>query len=228
MKYSEEKRNFKIRPYISAEAAFLGFIEDFHKFKTNTPHKAFLRNGPKDPESGLRPREVLGIAIMANVARFLSGDKWVPGYLVDSEGKELPEDVAHDGVILCTSGPRKSAVMHFEQTMATSLARHATPDNIEAAVSKEVSRKSARGNDYVEGMALIIMVDYDGELNDLRKLAANISDSAYKAIYLIASASEKFKDFICVILKSPGDTLGPLNVNFNRPDGKPDVARKNK
>lgn len=77
MKYSEEKRNFKVRPYISAEVAFLGFIEDFHKFNTNTPHKAFLRNGPKDPESGLRPREVLGIAIMANVAMFLSGDKWV-------------------------------------------------------------------------------------------------------------------------------------------------------
>src|SRR4051812_25480460 len=97
----------KIRPYVSAEEAFLGFIEDLNKFTaTAKPGRSFLRDGPKDPESGLRPREVLGLAVMANVAMFLSDDSWVPGYLVDSDGGDLPERVAHDGVILCTSGPR--------------------------------------------------------------------------------------------------------------------------
>jgi hypothetical protein len=219
------KAGIKIRPYLSAEVAFLGFIEDFRKFNINSSQKVFLRNGPKDPESGLRPREVLGLAIMANVARFLSGDEWTPGYLVNTDGKELPEDVAHDGVILCTSGPRKNAMMHFEQTMATLVARDATPHDIEVAVLKEVGRKSGRGDQYVDGMALIIQVDYIGELGDLRKLAADVSSSAYKAIYLIALASEKLKDFVCVILKSPGDTPGPLSVNFNRRDGKPNIAR---
>lgn len=223
-----KKSGVKIRPYLSPEVAFLGFIEDFRKFNVDSPGKVFLRSGPKDPESGLRPREVLGLAIMSNVARFLSGDEWTPGYLVNADGKELPEDVAHDGVILCTSGPRKNAMMHFEQTMATLRARNATPHDIEAAVLKEVGRKSGRGDQYVEGMALIIQVDYIGELGDLRKLAADVSSSSYKAIYLIALASEKLKDFVCVILKSPGDTLGPVSVNFNRSNGKPDVARKHK
>jgi hypothetical protein len=223
-----EKAGIKIRPYLSAETAFLGFIEDFRKFNTDSSRKVFLRNGPKDPESGLRPREVLGLAIMANVARFLSGDEWKPGYLVDADGKELPEDVAHDGVILCTSGPLKNVMMHFEQTMATLVARDATPYDIEAAVLKEVGRKSGRGDQYVEGMALVIQVDYIGKLGDLRRLAADVSSSAYKAIYLIALVSEKLKDFVCVILKSPGDTLGPISVNFNRTDGKPDVTRMHK
>lgn len=221
-----EKAGTKIRPYLSAETAFLGFIADFRKFNTDSSRKVFLRNGPKDPESGLRPREVLGLAIMANVARFLSGDEWTPGYLVDANAKGLPENIAHDGVILCTSGPRKNAMMHFEQTMATLVAHDATPHDIEAAVLKEVGRKSDRGAQYVEGMALVIQVDYIGELGDLRKLVADVSSSAYQAIYLIALASEKLKDFVCVILKSPGDTLGPISVNFNRTDGRPDVARK--
>jgi|GEM_PF-5538803 len=110
--------------------------------------------------------------------------------------------------------------------MATSVARYATPHDIEAAVLKETDRKSKRGDKYVNGMTLVIMVDYNGELGDLKKLAIDISDSTYKAIYLIASASEKLKDFVCIVLKSPGDILGPLSVNFNRPDGKADVARK--
>lgn len=218
--------NVKIRPYISAEEAFLGFVGDLRKFNIDFPKRVFLRDGPKDKESGLRPREVLGLTIMANVARFQSGDDWTPGYLVSTEGKELPEDIAHDGVILCVSGPRRNAMMHFEQTMATSVARHATPHDLAAAVLKEARRKSGRGDQYVGGMALIVMVDYDGELSDLRGLATNVSNLAYETIFLIACVSEKLKNFVCVILKSPGDTLGPLSVNFDRSDGKPDVTRK--
>jgi hypothetical protein len=216
----------KIRPYLSAEKAFLGFIEDLNEFNTASPHRVFLREGPKDTESGLRPREILGLVIIANVAMFLTDDVWVPGYLIDHSGKELPEDVAHDGVIKCISGPQKGSMMHFEQALATSVAHHATPDDIEAAVLMEAGRKSEHGTNYTDGMALVVMVDYPGRLGDLRKLATDISDSNYKTIYLIANTSEKLKDFVCVILKSPGDTLGPIDVNFIRPDGKPDVKRK--
>ncbi len=216
----------KIRPYLSAERAFLGFIEDLNEFNAVSLHKSFLREGPKDVESGLRPREILGLVIVANMAMFLTDDVWVPGYLTDVNGKELPEDVAHDGVIQCISGPRKGSIMHFEQALTTSLAHNAMPDDIEAAILMEAGRKSERGIKYTDGMALIVMVDYPGELSDLRKLAADISDSNYKTIYLIANTSEKLKDFVCVILKSPGDTLGSIDVNFNRPDGRPDIDRK--
>ncbi len=215
-----------IRPYVSAETAFLGFVEDLNQYISASPRKTYLREGPKNKDSGLRPREILGLVIVANVAMFLSRDKWVPGYLTDVNGKELPEDVAHDGVIQCTSGPQKGSIMHFEQVMATSVARHATPEDIEAAVLFEAGRKSEHETKYIEGMTLIIMVDYAGELGDLRKLAADISGSDFEAIYLIANTSEKLKDFVCVILKSPGDILGPIDVSFNRSDGRPDVKRK--
>lgn len=41
----------------------------------------------------------------------------------------------------------------------------------------------------------------------------------------ICSLSPKLKDFVCVILKSPGDTLGPISVKFDRTDGVAEVAR---
>jgi hypothetical protein len=216
---------YKIRPYLSASKAFLGFAEDFLEFRTNSSGGVFLRNGPKDPETDLRPREVIGLVIAANVAAFLSGDDWTPGYLVTAEGENLPENIAHDGLILCASGSRKNTFMHFEQTMATEVARDATPNSIEAAVLKEVGRKSSRNQGYIGNTGLIILVDYSGELNDLKKLAADVSGSPYKAIYLIAQTSDDFKDFVCVILKSPGDTLGPIHLSFKRTDGKPDISR---
>jgi hypothetical protein len=74
-------------------------------------------------------------------------------------------------------------------------------------------------------MALIILVDYAGTLGNLQKLARDISPNRYEAIYLIAVVSEAFKDLVCVTLKNPSDTLGPINVSFNRRDGVADVAR---
>jgi hypothetical protein len=184
-----------------------------------------LRNGPKESTSGLRPREILGLVIMANVAMFLSGDTWVPGWLVSADGKELPEDEAHDGAIRCTSGPRKGMYMHFEQAMATEVANDALPEDIEAVVLREATRKSDKGEEYVQDTALMLLVDYVGELSDLRRLAGTISKTPYKAIYLIGVISEQFKDFVCVTLKNPADTLGPIKLSFNRKDGKPDIAR---
>lgn len=67
-------------PYLSAEVAFLGFANDFKDYIAANPGKPYLRSGPKDSVSTLRPCEVLGLAIAANVAIFLSGDTWVPGY----------------------------------------------------------------------------------------------------------------------------------------------------
>jgi hypothetical protein len=162
---------------------------------------------------------------MANVAMFLSGDTWVPGWLVDASGKPLPEDIAHDGAIRCISGFRNGKYMHFEQAMATKVARNASPENIESAILREASRKSVKGIDYVGDTALLILVDYDGELSDLKKLSNDISETAYKAIYLIAILSEQLKDFVCVTLKNPADILGPIKLEFNRLDGKPDLAR---
>lgn len=218
-------KSYKIYPYLSAEHAFLGFIEDFNEFNKNNPGKVYLRTGPKNPTSGLRPREILCLTIIANVAMFESGDQWVPGWLVDTNGNDLPENIAHDGIIRCVSGSRKGAFMHFEQAMATEVASDATPQEIEAAILKEANRKSSKGTEYVGGMALIIFVDYSGELSDLRKLSNSIYDSSYKTIYLIASLSGKIKDFVCVTLKNPADTHGPMSVKFDRPDGKANVAR---
>lgn len=137
----------------------------------------------------------------------------------------LPEDEAHDGGIRCTSGSRTGAFMHFEQAMATEVAANAIPDDIEGAIIHEVNRKSNRGDDYVTKTGLLLFVDYNGVLGNLRKLAVDVSGSRYKAIYLICSTSPKLKDFVCVILKSPGDTLGPISVKFNRTDGVADVSR---
>jgi hypothetical protein len=212
-------------PYISAEEAFLAFANDFKVYMAANPGKPYLRSGPKDSTSTLRPREILGVAIAANVAMFLSGDNWVPGFFVAADGSMLPEDEAHDGGIRCTSGPRAGTYMHFEQAMATEVAANATPDNIEDAIIHELNRKSERGDDYVGKTGLLLFVDYNGVLGDLRKLADDVSNNNYKAIYLICSTSPKLKDFVCVILKSPGDTLGPISVKFDRLDGVADVAR---
>jgi hypothetical protein len=217
--------NNKFYPYVSVEEAFLGFIENFKFFNESNPSKVYLRNGPKDTTSGLRPREILGLIVMASVATFESGDTWVPGWLVGSDGRPLPERAAHDGAIRCISGPREGAYMHFEQAMATLVAQDASPEDIESAILREAGRKSRKGVDYVSGTALIIFVDYVGRLSDLRKLSGNISESAYSAVYLIGAISEQFKDFICVTLKNPSDTLGPIGIKFNRPDGKPEVSR---
>ena len=116
--------------------------------------------------------------------------------------------------------------MWFEQVMATHKSRTATPDGIEEAILKEVGRKSSKGTDYgVDDMALIVFADYNGKLSDLRALSIAIQDATYKAIYLVAKISENAKDCVCVILKSPGDKLGPISVSFNRSDGKADVSR---
>lgn len=215
----------KFVPYLSAEVAFLSFATDFKDFVAANPSKPYLRSGPKDTSSTLRPREILGLAIAANVAMYLSGDTWVPGYFVAADGTQLPEDEAHDGGIRCTTGTRTGDFMHFEQAMATEVAADATPDDIEGAIIREASRKSARGDDYVGNTGLMLFVDYNGVLGDLRKLANDVSGSNYQAIYLICLTSPKLKDFVCVILKSPGDTLGPISVKFDRLDGVADVAR---
>lgn len=215
----------KFVPYLSAQVAFLSFATDFKDFLASKSGKPYLRSGPKDALSKLRPREILGLTIAANIAMYLSGDTWVPGYFVAADGTELPEDEAHDGGIRCTSGVRAGTFMHFEQAMATEVAADATPDDVEGAIIREANRKSARGTDYVGDTGLVLFVDYNGVLGDLRKLARDVTDSNYKVIYLIGSTSPKLKDFVCIILKSPGDTLGPINVKFNRSDGVADVSR---
>lgn len=215
----------KFVPYLSAEAAFLAFATDFKDYSMAHPGKPYLRCGPKDPTSTLRPREILCLAIAANVAMFLSGDTWTPGFYVTEDGSLLPEDTAHDGGIRCVDGTRTGAFMHFEQAMATEVAANATSDDIEGAIIHEVNRKSARGNEYVGNTGLMLLVDYNGMLGNLRQLAHDVSGSNYKAIYLICSTSPKLKDFVCVILKSPGDTLGPISIKFNSKDGIADVAR---
>jgi hypothetical protein len=216
---------YKFAPYLSTEVAFLGFAIDFKDYVAANPGKSYLRNGPKDSISTLRPREILCLVIAANVAMFLSGDTWTPGYFVASDETQLPEDEAHDGGIRCTDGQKAGAYMHFEQVMATEIAANATPDDIEGAIIREVNRKSQRGEKYVGKTGLIIFADYNGVLGDLRQLARDVSGSNYKAIYLICSLSPKLKDFVCVILKSPGDTLGPISVKFDRTDGVADVSR---
>lgn len=72
--YRYVSEDFKFFPYLSAEVAFLSFMTDFHDFIAQNPNKkAYLRIGPKDPKSDLRPREILCLAIMANVAMYESG-----------------------------------------------------------------------------------------------------------------------------------------------------------
>jgi len=215
-------------PYVSTAEAFLFFNRDFKKFRADNPNKSakvFLRNGPKDKTSMLLPRETLCLIITANVANYLSGYTWVPGYVAGEQGRLLPEDIAHDGAIQCTDGPRKGTIMRIEQVMATMVAHDATPDDIESAVIRAVNRKSARDDDYVKGTALIVFMDYDGQLKDLRQLAKDVSHSKYKAIYLIGLTSQGFNDFVCAILKSPGDTPGTISVQFNRLDGVANVER---
>jgi hypothetical protein len=224
-RYVGENEKFKFFPYLSTEIAFLSFMEDFNDFRAKHPNKVYLRSGQKDPTSSLRPRETLGTVIMANVAKFLSGDTWVPGWIVDEDGKPLPENIAHDGAIRSISGKRKGKFMRFEQVMATEVAADATPNSIEDAIIREATRKSAKGDDYVGENALVILADYVGQLSDLQKLAKDVSNSKFQAIYLLCMASPDFKDFICVILKNPADTLGPISVKFNRPDGVADVDR---
>jgi hypothetical protein len=161
---------------------------------------------------------------MANLAIFESRDSWVPCWLVDSDGNDLPEDVALDGAIRCTSGVKKNAYMRFEQIMATEVASDASPLEIETAVIKAVEKKSSRGHEYVDGISLIVFVDYSGELTNLRKLAKDINNYDYEAIYLVGRVSDDFKDFVCVTLKNPADRHGPVSIKFNRKDGKADVA----
>lgn len=220
-----QEKGYKILPYSSVEEAFLHFIESSRSFTTNGSSTLF-RNGRENPETGLKPRELFCLAIVANVANFLSDDTWTPGALVDSNGTALPGNIAHDGFIKCTDGRKKGQFMWFEQVMATFKDKDATPSNIEAAILTQANRKSLKGSDYgVDEMALIIFADYNGKLSDLRALSHEIQNLAYKAIYLIAKISGRHNDCVCVILKNPGDTLGPISVRFNHPDGRADVER---
>ena len=217
--------NYKFYPYLSTEVAFLGLMSDFKDFLALQPDRIYLRSGPKDPTSGLRPREILGLVVMANVAMYESGDLWIPGWIVDANGDQLSEDKAHDGAIQCISGRRKGAYMRFEQTMATEVSANASPSDIEGAILKEVKRKSARDDDYAKGTALVLFVDYMGRLNDLQQLARDVSYSKYQAIYLVCVAKKDLSEYVCVVLKNPSDTLGPISVKFHRADGIAEVSR---
>lgn len=220
-----KEKGYKILPYTSAKEAFLHFIEKSRSFTPSRGNTVF-HNGREDTETGLKPRELFSLAVVANVANFLSGDTWAPGAIVGSDGSVLSGDIAHDGVIKCIDGRKKGQFMWFEQVMATSRDANATPDDIKGAILRVASNKSSKGADYgVDEMALIVFADYSGELSDLRGLSKTINGVAYKAIFLIAKISENFKDCVCVILKSPEDTLGPIGVSFNHPDGQADIAR---
>lgn len=220
-----KQKGYKILPYTSAEEAFLHFIENSRSFASNG-NSTLFHNGREDTKTGLKPRELFCLAVIANVANFLSGNTWTPAVLVDSNGSALPGDIAHDGFIKCIDGTKKNQFMWFEQVMATSKAKDATPDNIEAAILTEANRKSSRGSDYgIDEMALIIFTDYSGELNDLKALSREMQTLAYKAVYLIAKISESTNDCVCVILKNPSDMLGPISVRFSHPNGKADVER---
>lgn len=216
--------SYKFVPYLSAEVAFLSFATDFKDYAAANPDKVYLRSGPKDSTSTLRPREILGLAIMANIAMYLTDETWVPGYFVAEDGTALPENVAHDGGIRCTSGNTTGSFMHFEQAMATEVAANATPDDIEGAIIHEVNRKSSRDDSYVGNTALLIFTDYTGELGNLKKLASDVSTSKYQTIYLICTTAP-LKDFVCVTLKSPGNEPRTISVKFDRPDGVANVAR---
>ena len=218
-------KGYKILPYTSVEEAFFHFIEKTRSF-TSIRGITLFHNGRDDTETGLKPRELFCLVVVANVANFLSGDTWAPGAIVDSDGSVLSGDIAHDGVIKCIDGRKKGQFMWFEQVLATSKDSNATPDDIEGAILRAANVKSSRGTDYgVDEMALIVFADYNGKLNDLRGLSNTVQGVAYKAIFLIAQISDSFKDCVCVIIKSPRDTLGPVRVSFNHPDGRADVAR---
>ncbi len=164
--------------------------------------------------------------MLANVANFLSGDTWTPGALVDSSGRIPQGNLAHDGFILCTVGAKKNQFMWFEQVLATFKDKSATPANIESAIHAQARRKSSKGSAYgVDDMALIILVDYSGELSNLTALSEKIQTVAYKAVFLIGQISGTFRDCVCVILKSPADIRGPIQVRYERPDGTADVSR---
>lgn len=219
-----KEKGYKILPYTSTEEAFIHFVSDSRNFTSNGI-STFLHNGREDPTTGLKPRELLCLVIVANVANFISGDIWVPGALVDSDNSLLPGDVAHDGFIKCVKGIKKDQYMWFEQVMATDKSKKASLDDIEGAILEEIRRKSSKGPSYgTEIMTLIVMVDYCGNLSDLKALSISMKNVAYKAIYLVAQTKNP-KKYMCVILKSPGDTLGPISVSFSHPDGKADVSR---
>lgn len=220
-----KEKGYKILPYTFVEEAFLHFIDNSRSFASNGSSSLF-HNGRENPKTGLKPRELFCLAVIANVANFLSGDIWTPGALVDSAGSVLPGDIAHDGFIRCIDGTKEGQYMWFEQVMATRKSKDATPDDLERAILREANRKSSKGSEYgVDDMALIVFTDYNGKLSDLRALSGAIQNVAYTVVYLVAKISENTNDCVCVILKSPGDTLGPISVSFNHPDGRADVKR---
>lgn len=220
-----KEKGHKILPYTSVEEAFFHFIEDSRSFTSNGSSSLF-HNGRENAETGLKPRELFCLTVVANVANFLSGDTWTVGALVNSDGSILPGDIAHDGFIRCVKGTKEGQFMWFEQVMATRKSKDATPDDIEGAILRAANNKSSKGSDYgVDEMALIVFADYNGKLSDLKALSGDIQNVTYKAVYLIAKISENTKDYVCAILKSPVDTLGPISVSFNHPDGRADVER---
>lgn len=87
--------------------------------------------------------------------------------------------------------------MRFEQVMVTEVAADASPSDIESAIINEVKRKSARDDSYVKGMALVVFIDYNGELKDLKQLSKDVSNSKYEAIYLISATKADLSEYVC-------------------------------
>lgn len=182
-------------------------------------------NGREDPHTGLKPRELLGLIVVANLANYLSGDTWIVGSLIDKNGSLLSGDVAHDGLILCSGGAKKGQYIRFEQVMATDKDTRSNLTKIEEAVINQIKNKDSRGKGYgVDEMGLIVFVDYEGEISDLYKLSSEIYSLSYRLIYLVAKISKKNNHYACIVLKNPENKLGAYSVEFNSPDGSAEVS----
>lgn len=172
-------------------------------------YEDYLSNGREIPHLKIRPRELLGLCIMSYLASHLTGEEWLPA--TDPWGRDGSVAVERDGI---------TVAMITEQVYVGSHSRGDLTEN----VLKAISKKELRGKSYTDDVNLVVFVDRYGEL-DVKKIAKEIQESPFGAIYLFGLADPKDFLYFAATLKSPTDPLGSVMIKVDHKTGKSTVLK---
>jgi hypothetical protein len=204
---------YEITVFTSPEQAYLDMIEPY----IGNPN--FFSTGPEHKTLKLRGRELFGLIIMCHVQNHLMGEKWVPG----------TDPMGHDGVVCRASGDRQGEGSMYEQVFVPEVRPGDKPTTLENRILEAIKSKANRGESYRSGTDLIVFVNRAGTIGNLRGLAGTAQKLEYETIYLIAQYvlknSAEELSFLCIILSSPRETPGPLEVKIDRNTGAGQVHR---
>lgn len=165
----------------------------------------WLDNSREVSDSKLRPREILGLIVLAKVASHRTSLEWHIG---------TDHDLG-DGTIVLAEGKQKGAGIPVEQVYVSS--RSSQGISLVEAALNEYRAKEAKGTQYTEDRSLIILVNETGQM-DINAFTAGVAGRTFVDVAMIGQLDPNKLEYYCGIVNQKGST-DDYTVTINELDG---------